>query len=468
MRISEWHVENRIEYVPQDIDSLDDRRDRRACKIFVEDVALYALLETHVVNPFRCQLTVQPCTMSDYSPPPSPNAFDDLEDVLYDADPAPDLADELASHALHSPLLYAAEYEPGYDLQEYYSDWEYYSDDYYDDDPTILKKNPIDGSPVKTTAGNHGPPKSGRSRKRKLEDRDSDIPPLVDDRQYLDACMKGTVWAQPIQARDNVYLAGQGEKVALLKDWRTKFGTASPKKNQRKSKAKPALPKDESWANDLSLADMGLLNARGAIAQVQEDDGEGVADIDEEAEEDYDEHDEMGEDDAMEDELMEGQDRTSQNEKPAYKHVHSQQTSPQPDSFEFDVHPVKRRMKDAAPSAPSMPSPPATNGSALPNGTRRTQATVDSASTTASVAMSKSKKKQQAPAVPEGKRSLKRRALSEDEDTDASALPQARATAPTASSRAKRVASTANNVLSEKNKASAESGPARATRSRKK
>jgi hypothetical protein len=215
--------------------------------------------------------------MSDYSPPPSPDAFDELEDVLYDADPAPDLVDELTAHVHHSPLLWAQDFEPGYELQEYYSDWDYYSDDYYDDDPTILRRLPIDGSEKKAhgkiggTVGEdvEGEKRTSRSRKRKLGDRDERLG--LDERRYLRQCIRGTVWATPLEERDNVYYTGHGEKVALLKDWKVRFGTNSPRRKAGKAKGKPQLPTDESWANDLSLADMGLRNERGSRSQGPEE-----------------------------------------------------------------------------------------------------------------------------------------------------------------------------------------------------
>lgn len=219
--------------------------------------------------------------MSDYSPPPSPNAFDELEDLLYDADPAPDLADELASHALHSPLLYAQDFEPGYELQEYFSDWEYYSDDYYDDDPAILRRHPIDGdSPPRKEKAD-----SARGKKRKLAERESGNV-VLKERRFLKDTLRGTVWATPVPVRNNVYTSGESEKVALLKDWRERFGTATPHSQTEHSKRPAKLPEDESWANDLSLADMGLLPERGTRAEQQADQGdEGDDDAGDEAEE---------------------------------------------------------------------------------------------------------------------------------------------------------------------------------------
>lgn len=413
--------------------------------------------------------------MSDYSPPPSPNAFDELEDVLYDADPAPDLADELASHALHSPLLYAAEFEPGYELQEYYSDWEYYSDDYYDDDPSILKSNPIDGSPSKRARQSSGQAGSARGRKRKIADRDSDVPPLDDDRRYLRDCMKGTVWAQPVARRDNVYRAGENERVALLKDWRAKFGTASPKKGQGKAKTQAPPSEDEAWANDLSLADMGLMNARGSMAQAQEGDDVEDEEIVEGAEGEEEDMDSNGQEMTDEDEDGNDAQRLSGPSSPPSSNlprkssplaVRSRQTSPELDSNGTDDQPTKRRKKNAPVPPPVLPSPPATNGSTA----RRTRSRADSASTSASATTSRTGKQQMsAVAAPTTKpASRKRKASPTDEDAEEDEPAGSRATGPTTSSRAKRAASTANNVVSNKGKTAQASAPARATRNRKK
>src|SRR3954454_17739609 len=90
--------------------------------------------------------------------------YDDLEDILWDADPNPELADDLAEHALHSPV-YLDEIA-GYELEEYHSDWEYYSDDYMDDDPTLENREFVEKDSFQK-----------RGKKRKLVDT-KDIPAL--------------------------------------------------------------------------------------------------------------------------------------------------------------------------------------------------------------------------------------------------------------------------------------------------
>jgi hypothetical protein len=215
--------------------------------------------------------------MSDdgYAYPSSP--YSDLEDLLFDADPGPDLADELASHCVHSPV-YA--YEPGYELLEYHSDWDYYSDDYYDDEPSLLAKGTVDGGPTKAEK------KAIRGKKRKMADRDSDVPKLdLGDGTGLTNSMRGTVWKEEasVVEKDNIYRSqGESEKVALLRDWKEKFGMME--KQQSRGKKRPRLPEDESWANDMSLADMGLMNERGNRLERSES---GAGPGDEEPEDEY-------------------------------------------------------------------------------------------------------------------------------------------------------------------------------------
>ncbi|KIW70736.1 hypothetical protein PV04_02977 [Phialophora macrospora] len=177
--------------------------------------------------------------------------YDDLDDILYDADPDPELADDLADHTIHSPV-YHDEDAVKNELQEYFSDWEYYSDDYLDDDPTLLRKNPQDGGPPIRLASTKQEPKRGK--KRKLVET-QDIPPFdLNEDQLLTRCIKGVIWAKPSELRTPRYEEGRDNKVALMKDWKQVFAV----KDNGWTRSSDQGQEDESWANDLSLADMGL------------------------------------------------------------------------------------------------------------------------------------------------------------------------------------------------------------------
>lgn len=204
--------------------------------------------------------------------------YDDLEDILWDADPAPELADDLADHAIHSPV-YQDEDAVKNELQDYFSDWEYYSDDFMDDDPALLRKNPLDGGPLKTKKN------VKRGKKRKLVET-QDIPSLdLDDDQLLTRCIKGTIWAKPTELNTPSYKDGQEKKVALMKDWKQIFAFKENGWGRKSAK------EDESWANDMSLADMGLQNLPRQSSYEQNS---------KEAEDEFEEENEDEEDDAEE------------------------------------------------------------------------------------------------------------------------------------------------------------------------
>ena len=236
---------------------------------------------------------------------------------------AGDVAGDLAEHTLHSPIYFD---DPHYALTYEYSDWEYYSDDYFDEDPILLKKHPQDGGSVSKTS---------RGKKRKRGDNE-DVPSLdLNERPALEKCIVGTTWRQPSVEPQPVFVQGDGETVALLKDWKTMLEHKDQMKRPR-----TALTRDESWANDMSLADMGLLGERGRQPEtagpeaVKADLEEEEEDVDQEAE------DEMSD---LEEEEDEGE-----------MDVTEEQEEKQEDEPEFDTKSPPR--KRARPMLP--PSPP--------------------------------------------------------------------------------------------------------------
>jgi hypothetical protein len=113
--------------------------------------------------------------------------------------------------------------DPSLDVIESFSDWDYYSDDYYDDDPTILRRwrqtrqsQETENQPARID----GPP----SKKRKVLPAD-EIPELSLGASVLDldiASFRGVIWKRPDNSnkRTEPYEPGHGETVALLKNWR--------------------------------------------------------------------------------------------------------------------------------------------------------------------------------------------------------------------------------------------------------
>lgn len=136
-----------------------------------------------------------------------------------------DIADDLVETAIYSPVPID---DPCLDVIESFSDWEYYSDDYYDDDPTILRRQRRGESTLKgaghINAQNDGLP---RRKKQMLFPTDS-IPMLSLGAPVTDsiaATFKGVVWKRPSdpEIKPALYEPGDGEAVALLKNWRENF-----------------------------------------------------------------------------------------------------------------------------------------------------------------------------------------------------------------------------------------------------
>lgn len=106
--------------------------------------------------------------------------------------------------------------DPSLETVDTYSDWEYYSDDYYDDDPTITARHKTNGEP--------------RKKRRKLSSIEN-IPSLslgssiVDSSTSMANSFKGVLWRVPVKVDEKVelYEPGKGEQVALLSDWRELF-----------------------------------------------------------------------------------------------------------------------------------------------------------------------------------------------------------------------------------------------------
>lgn len=198
--------------------------------------------------------------------------FDGGDDYYFWDDAASqDVADDLAEHTMPSPVYLE---DPAYEMMGGNSDWEYYSDDYYDDDPNLLKNNPQAGSPpasLKLWYGQANPDKAQkRGRKRKLVDTE-EIPPLslsgpglVEIVQNIGQNIIGTTWKVDKPESEEPYQQGEAKRVALLQDWRNVFRESQPKSDRRSNgmSSNKAAMQDE-WANDLSLADMGLMTATG-------------------------------------------------------------------------------------------------------------------------------------------------------------------------------------------------------------
>lgn len=176
--------------------------------------------------------------------------YEDFQEMLYDADPAPELADDLAEHASYSPVW---QDNPTEELRHYFSDWDYYSDDYFDDDPNLLTGNVESGERFKDGV-RPVQPKSKRGRKRKFSEAREKPQPPRREIEALTASLRGTVWKTQSPEPAAAYQKGRDRPVSLKLSDEIMRSAYSKTRGFGKGK----LNRDESWANELSLADMGL------------------------------------------------------------------------------------------------------------------------------------------------------------------------------------------------------------------
>lgn len=142
------------------------------------------------------------------------------------------LQDDLAEHTMHSPVW---QEHPADDTAEYWSDWDYYSDDYYDQGAPKRKRQRVAGESTSEAKGENAEGPQVGKRGRKLQSAE-DIPELSLG-ESLDSDMEDSVAAKPTvlwrskEAHDPVetpiVAEGEGEQVALLRDWRERFEVSS-------------------------------------------------------------------------------------------------------------------------------------------------------------------------------------------------------------------------------------------------
>ncbi|KAK5941942.1 hypothetical protein PMZ80_005893 [Knufia obscura] len=220
--------------------------------------------------------------------------YEDFHEMLYDADASPDLADDLAEHAMYSPLW---QDNPAEELRDYFSDWEYYSDDYFDDDPNLLNGVAKTGDGQKSGGQLITPAKRGR--KRKLSEAREH--PKLEKRELaaLTACLQGTVWKSRSPEPGVSYQTGVDSPVALQLSEEIMRSAYS----RRRGFGKGRVKRDESWANDLSLADMGL-KAERTVSMHEQPEGDSEEDdvqVDQDA---VDDEESFGDEEAVEAEAV--------------------------------------------------------------------------------------------------------------------------------------------------------------------
>ncbi|BCS29408.1 uncharacterized protein APUU_70978A [Aspergillus puulaauensis] len=139
--------------------------------------------------------------------------FDD-DDIFWIEEADPTAADDLAAAATYDPNFLD---DPSLETAEFYSDWEDLSDDYYDEDPTAVRRLRAMGAwPTQEPIDINALP----TKRRKVTNNIS-----TDSTSF-----QGVAWKHPEDKTNGaeIYAPGDGEKVSLLKNWREVFRNAKP------------------------------------------------------------------------------------------------------------------------------------------------------------------------------------------------------------------------------------------------
>ncbi|KAE8151127.1 hypothetical protein BDV25DRAFT_153253 [Aspergillus avenaceus] len=145
------------------------------------------------------------------------------EDIFWIEEPDPGVADDLAATANYDAIFFE---DPSFEVEEYFSDWDDQSDDYYDEDPTAVRRQRAMG--LWPNKPNHLRKADGVKTKtmptpEKLRTKKSTLTTDI-------ASFQGTVWKTPNDDTPprQLHEPGDGEKVALLKNWREIFRSSHP------------------------------------------------------------------------------------------------------------------------------------------------------------------------------------------------------------------------------------------------
>lgn len=142
----------------------------------------------------------------------------------------------MAETAHHDPILVD---DPSYEVEDYFSDWDDLSDEYYDDEPTVVRRLRMaalknGASAAKPTSPpNPNNPNADADVEAESNATNTHKPRSVPSKPRLSvdpASFQSVVWKPSDYGREPVQLhpPGEGEKVALLKNWREVFRNSNP------------------------------------------------------------------------------------------------------------------------------------------------------------------------------------------------------------------------------------------------
>ena len=137
------------------------------------------------------------------------------------------MQDDLAATADYEAVFFD---NPAWELEDPASDWDELSDDYYDDDPTVERRNRA-AKAIEASKANSNDPQTSRKRKRGNTAQNGGAKAQrVSSLTPNPASFQSVVWKRPDHDKNPVEILepGEGEKVALLRNWREVFKNSHP------------------------------------------------------------------------------------------------------------------------------------------------------------------------------------------------------------------------------------------------
>ncbi|RAH47840.1 uncharacterized protein BO95DRAFT_461592 [Aspergillus brunneoviolaceus CBS 621.78] len=156
------------------------------------------------------------------------------EDIFWVEEPDPTIADDLAATSTNDAIFYD---HPALEVEDYFSDWDDLSDDYYDEDPTAVRRARALGLlPAGDGDGGHHDKQHSHPPRAAAVTKHPRAPKSAAQRTpFFDlGAFQSVVWKSPHQEKEQqsvvaLHEPGEGEKVALLKNWREVFRSANPR-----------------------------------------------------------------------------------------------------------------------------------------------------------------------------------------------------------------------------------------------
>ncbi|PYH48730.1 uncharacterized protein BP01DRAFT_353035 [Aspergillus saccharolyticus JOP 1030-1] len=157
------------------------------------------------------------------------------EDIFWVEEPDPTIADDLAATSTTEAIFYD---NPALEVEDYFSDWDDLSDDYYDDDPTAVRRARALGLLPLPTAQNQKQIQKQHQGGRAGVAATATGKHTAKTTLFFDlGAFQSVVWKSSSQEKEEhqhhsnggkVHEPGEGEKVALLKNWREVFRSVNP------------------------------------------------------------------------------------------------------------------------------------------------------------------------------------------------------------------------------------------------